>query len=238
MTYARAFFDLQLDFALKVSALSGLPLARTALDYTNFYIRFGLGRDFDPAHPVWREYAAGLEALDPREWTYRFYSTRARPVTVPALVATFGCFAYARPTPERIRLHFQNTEAGGHAPLAMDRRDRRVADLTALFSHVKGTAGQPLRVAGVSWLYNVDAYRRLFPPSYVATARPAGDRFRNMPLWGQFVNRRGEIREREAEQFRERLARQPDLESLSRCFPLLPLAVEAPAAEFYDFYGI
>ena len=47
MTYAKAFFALQLEFALRASALSGLPLARTVLEYTNFFIRFGLGRGFD-----------------------------------------------------------------------------------------------------------------------------------------------------------------------------------------------
>ena len=35
MTYARAFFDLQLRFAETVSSLSGLPLAQTLLAYTN-----------------------------------------------------------------------------------------------------------------------------------------------------------------------------------------------------------
>ena len=49
----------------------------------------------------------------------------------------------------------------------------------------------PLRVVGASWLYNLEAYRRLFPASYVATARVLPDRFRHMPLWGQFVNRHG-----------------------------------------------
>ena len=39
MIYARAFFDLQLEFAEIVSGLSGQPLADTLLDYT-FYIRF------------------------------------------------------------------------------------------------------------------------------------------------------------------------------------------------------
>ena len=43
--YTKSFFDLQLRFAHTVSALSGLPLARAILEYTNFYIRFGLGRD-------------------------------------------------------------------------------------------------------------------------------------------------------------------------------------------------
>lgn len=37
MTYARAFFVLQLRFAETVSALSGLPLARALLEYINLY---------------------------------------------------------------------------------------------------------------------------------------------------------------------------------------------------------
>jgi hypothetical protein len=48
MVYAKAFFDLQLQFAHKVTELSGLPLTRVLLEYTNLYIRFGLGRDFHP----------------------------------------------------------------------------------------------------------------------------------------------------------------------------------------------
>ena len=79
MIYAKAFFDLQLQFAHKVAALSGMSVAQALLEYTNLYIRFGLGRDFDPAQPTWREYVAGLQtADDPGEWTYRFYLTRPR----------------------------------------------------------------------------------------------------------------------------------------------------------------
>jgi len=76
--YAKPFFDLQLQFANKVTDLSGLPLAGVLLEYTNLYIRFGLGRDFDPAHPTWQEYLAGLQDTDDiREWTYAFYLTRS-----------------------------------------------------------------------------------------------------------------------------------------------------------------
>jgi len=97
MTYARSFFDLQLRFAQRVALLSGMPLARTLLEYTNFYIRFGLGRGFDAAHPTWREYVAGLQdSNDHPEWTYRFYTSRSEVPTVPGTVATFGCFSYAR----------------------------------------------------------------------------------------------------------------------------------------------
>ena len=77
MIYAKAFFDLQLRCAHKVTTLSGLPLSRVLLEYTNLYIRFGLGRDFNPAHPTWQAYLAGLRgAPDIPEWTYDFYVTR------------------------------------------------------------------------------------------------------------------------------------------------------------------
>lgn len=239
MIYPQAFFDLQLRFADTVVALSGLPLARVLLEYTNLYIRFGLGRAFDPAHPGWQAYLAGLrDARDAREWTYTFYRARPDAMAAPAVVATFGCFAYARPGGEWIRLHFENAETDGSSPLALDRAGERRAELAALFEHVKRTERPPLQVRGVSWLYNLDAYRRLFPTSYVATAHPATPRFQHMPLWGQFVDRHGAIKEDRARQFLGRVERQASLDGLARCFPLQALVAEAPAQDFYAFYGL
>jgi len=237
--YAKAFFDLQLQFAESVTALSGLPLARALLEYTNLYIRFGSGRGFDPAHPTWREYLAGLQDTnDRREWTYRFYGRRPETTTAPPVVATFGCFSYARLGDDRIRLHFRNAETEGHSPLGIDRRGRRLEDLTALFAHVKRTRHPTLRVVGASWLYNLEAYRRLFPASYLATAHVIVRRFQHMPLWGQLVDRHGEINPSRARQFLERLERQSSLDGLDQCFPCQVLSVEASALEFYEFYGI
>ena len=114
---SRAFFELQLRFADRVGALSGLPLPRVLLEYTNLYARFGLGRDFDPAQPVWREYVAGLPfGADALEWTYRFYLARRDVMEAPGTVAAFGCFSYACPDEARLRLHFRNAERDGHSP--------------------------------------------------------------------------------------------------------------------------
>ncbi|MEX2223655.1 MAG: hypothetical protein WEG40_17845 [Candidatus Rokuibacteriota bacterium] len=239
MIYAKAFFDLQLQFAHRVADLSGRPLASVLLEYTNLYVRFGLGRDFDPGHPVWQEYLAGLQATnDGRGWTYRFYLARPKAMAAPAVVATFGCFSYARVSGDRIRLHFQNAEADGRSPLGIERVGRRLADLAALFEHVKRTAGQPLQVVGASWLYNLEAYRRLFPAPYVATAHAIGHRFQRMPLWGQFLDRHGEVKESMTRPFLERLERQASLDDLGRCFPFQVLSAEASVREFYDFHGI
>ena len=239
MIYAKVFFDLQLQFAHKVTVLSGRPLARALLECTNLYVRFGLGRDFDPAHPTWREYLAGLQDTnDSREWTYRFYLARPEAMAAPTTVATFGCFSYARLRGDRIRLHFQNAETDGHSPLGIERLGQRLADLAALFEHVKRTLRQPLQVVGASWLYNLDAYRRLFPAPYLATAHVIHHRFQHMPLWGQFLDRHGEIKESMTRPFLERLERQSSVDSLDQCFPFQVLAVEASVLEFYDFYGI
>lgn len=209
------------------------------LEYTNLYIRFGLGRDFDPAHPTWQEYLAGLQdGNDGGGWTYRFYSMRPEAMGAPGVVATCGCFAYARLSGDRIRLHFRNAEADGHSPLGFERRGQRLADLAALFAHVKRTLRPPLQVVGASWLYNLDAYRRLFPVPYLATAHVIGQRFRYMPLWGQFLDRYGQVKESMTRPFLERLVRQSSMNSLDQCFPFQVLAVEASVLEFYDFYGI
>jgi hypothetical protein len=233
--YHKAFFDLQLECARRVVAVSGMPLERAFLDYTNLYVRFGLGRDFNAENPVWRDYLAGLSgasALD--DWTWRFYLARP-PSAPPGVVASFGCFSYASFAHEkhgRIHLHFANVEAGAASPLSADRMCARRDELSALIAHVRRTEPGTRRVAGLSWLYNLAAYRRLFPESYLDSARVVHGKFRNMPLWGQFLDRHGALRPAAVATFRGRLAVLGTLDELSECFPLQPLAVEAPLANF------
>lgn len=221
------------------SARVAEPGATDAIE--RYGIRSGIvtARDFDRAHPGWCEYLAGLRGTNDRhDWTYRFCVTRRQALAGPAVVATFGCFSYASLSDNRIRLHFQNGEPDGHRPLGIERQGHRLADLAALFHHVKRTVRQPLTVVGASWLYNLDAYRRLFPRSYLATAHVILGRFQHLPLWGQFVNRLGEIEETRAQQFLERLGRQSSLVDVDRCFPFQVLRVEGSVLDFYDFYGI
>ena len=58
-----------------------------------------------------------------------------------------------------------------------------------------------------------------------------------MQLWGQFVNRRGDVRDDVAHRLLERLGRQSTVEGLDDCFPFQVLSVEAEVAQFCDFYG-
>jgi len=236
---AKEFFALQLAFAKKVAALSGRPFSDAVLDSTNLYIRFGLGRDFDARHPTWQDYIAGLqEADDSAEWTYRFYVARGGEPAGPAVVASVGCFSYARLDDDRIRLHFRNAESSGGSPLARDGAEARLTELAAIFAHVKRSSHERLRVVGASWLYNIAAYCRLFPPAYLATARVMPGRFRHMPLWGQFLDRHGRVKADMGRTFLQRLARASSASNLDACFPLPVLSLEAPVQDFYDFYRV
>jgi hypothetical protein len=239
MIFAKEFFDLQFSFAERVHALSGIPLERALFDYTNFYVRFGFGRKFDFDHEAWQSYLAGLRgAEDSRDWTYRFYLREPEARTAPQLVATRGCFAYALPTASHVRLHFRNAEADGRSPLAAARIEQRRADLAALFGHLKPTVSEDIPVVGASWLYNLKAYRGLFPAQYGSFARPVRGAFRSMALWGQFLDHRGEVRASMTRPFLRALAEQPSLSRMDECFPFRVLTARAAAREFYQFYAV
>ena len=214
-------------------------MASALLDYTNFYIRFGLGREFDAAHPIWREYLNGLEHSANRgDWTFRFYRACRQDVGPPSVIASVGCFSYARWGDDHIRLHFHNAETEGHSPLALERHEHRRTELRTLFSMVRQSEHAQARVVGASWLYNIAAYRRLFPEAYLATAMATGPRFRNMPLWGQFLDRHGAVKQSLAAPFLSRIASQSSLAGISQCFRFQALELEAPVSAFYDFHGL
>jgi len=239
MVFAKGFFDLQFSFAERVRDLCGMPLEIALFEYTNFYVRFGLGRGFNSDHNTWQTYIAGLHGADDgREWTYRFYLREPEAMTAPAVEATVGCFSYARPGSDHVRLHFRNKEADGRSPLGAARVEQRRAELSALFVRLKPSVSEDTPIVGASWLYNLHAYRRLFPSGYTSTSLPIRGGFRSMPLWGQFLNFRGEVRESMASPFARALAQTSNLGRLNECFPFQALAARAPAHQFYDFYGV
>ncbi|CAB3794388.1 hypothetical protein LMG28688_03926 [Paraburkholderia caffeinitolerans] len=238
----RAFFDLQVRFAEGAARIAGMPLEAALIDYTNLYVRFGAGRAFDAAHPLWAAYVQGVRACaDLRglsDWTWAFYADCPAHLAAPPLVATFGCFGWARDPHGGVRLHFDPRGAGEGANAAvspLDTREapRRRAELRRLVEHVRAHAGggDPL-VHGTSWLYNLPAYQRLFPPAYLATSQ-AVDRPRALSLWGQFLDRRGQLRHDAAQALLARLAKTRDVSAISRCFALHAVAVQAPLSVFY-----
>ena len=152
----------------------------------------------------------------------------------------FGCFSYVYPWrgTRKLRLHFENRETSEHGTLSKERMATRKAELLAMFQYIQANHSDVETVRGGSWLYNIAAYRRLFPPDYVKTAKPVDYETMFWALWGQFVARNGSIREPAASQFLECLGKQQTVEDCLQCFPYQVLRPECSIEIFYDFYNL
>jgi len=237
--YSKEFFEINLHFAQRVADVLQQPLEIVLLEYTHLYLRFGLGRSFDPSNPTWQTYLAGLKQNQAQiDWTYQFYLRQYEQLPPKTPEHGFGCFSYSPWDDGRIRIHFHNGEPGDESPLSQERISFRLSELKAMLTQLKQIILPTTKVVGGSWLYNLEAYRRLFPPRYLESAYPNEDEFQFISLWGQFVDRRGRLREQTVRLFLDNLERQNTLEGLKTCFPFQSLCLESLLKDFYQFYGI
>jgi hypothetical protein len=236
MKWTQAYIALLLRFAERVAEVEGVSMDEALLTFTPLYLNFGLTRSFSPQDPTWQEFLAGYhDASQPVAWTHAFYLAHAREYGE----SPFGCFSYAYESETRtIRLHFGDRDAAGAGPLSEERQQARRAELTALFADVRREVPAAEAVPGRSWLYILAAYRRLFPPAYVRTAVPSASEWQFMSLWGQFLDRCGEVRPDPTTTFLDRIATATTLDALAWSFPLPVLAPRCPIEHFYAFYGL
>jgi hypothetical protein len=238
------YFALQLRFAEHMAARAGVPLAESLAYNTNLQRRFGLGDvEFSPTPREWVAYVTALEALASPEqrlaWTKAFYVTAPEDVPPPDRRA-FGCFSFDPADDEGVvRIHFSNRDsADGIGPLNRAKSPRRLAELKAMFALVRETQPAAMTVQGGSWLYNLEAYRRLFPEAYGASRSPPERvRLRGTSSWGQFLDHREAIKPDLRAAFLRNIET-VDIAAPWRSFPLPALRVAAPIGLFYDLYEV
>lgn len=238
-------FEVHLRFALRMAELTGAPLGEAVLRWTPIHRRLGLGIPGEAPAEGWRACAEALEgaadlarqvALVTEAWII----AGTEPQPLPGQTG-FGCFAHEPPKADgTVKIHFYNadTDARG-GPLARAKQDRRRADLAAMVGNITHRHPEAQRIAGRSWLYNLEAYRRLFPPDYVASWRPAAPplHLTGTSVWGQLIDAHDRVRPEIREAI---LAALPALDPDApwTAFPLQPLEVQAPLASFRSEFGV
>ena len=238
------YFEIQLRLAQRMSELTAIPLSQTARDHTNFHRRFGLGDAREPVAPLWARCQERLDQLadltDQVRWTQHIYREAGEEPDLPGRTQ-FGCFACEPPSVEGVvRIHFSNRdtdELGG--PLIKAKSPARTAELAALVVHIRETYPDAVRIQGGSWLYHIEAYRRLFPADYAASRTPWTGRITltGTSSWGQLIDSRENIRP----DIRDTLI--ANLDTLDpaapwRAFPFQVLSVTAPMESFYRHFGV
>ena len=236
MLLSRGFFNLQLKFAQRMVILTGQELPQILLDYSYFYASFLIDREFNSEHPVWQEFLAKLEGnVNPAEVAHTFYLKRQ--AQIPDSNNYFGCFYYNRLGETNIvNNHFKNRDESG--VLGRERFEVRRQELTKMYRHIRQSEPWAERIRGKTWIYNLEAYCRLFPPEYIATARPVAPEYQFLATWGQFVEYTGEVKSAMTARFLQDLAHAHTLEEIDRCFPYQILQTESPIDHFYEFYKI
>jgi len=237
----RGYFELQLIVATRIAEAASLTLSDACLRFTNLHRRFGMGRAWDGVGaPEWPRYAIPLERMpsigERLEWTLAFF---AEAPPDPASAPVFGCFRFDPPDEDgAVRIHFSNRDsADGVGPLARDKSGRRLAELAQMCAHLRARYPAAARIQGGSWLYNLDAYCRLFPPDYIASRAPPDTvRLDGTSTWGQALDHREQVKPGVRRHLLEAL---DDLDPAApwRIFPMRALKTTAPIETFHRFYG-
>ncbi len=232
------YFDLQLRLAATMAERTGTPFREAMGLYTNLARRLGM---FDLADPEWSAWLDGLEVADDRlAFTLETFD-QVDPNLVGPRQTVFGCFGCDPPDEDgRLQIHFQNREFGREpGPLSSARIEVRMAELRAMFGFVRREYPAAREVKGGSWLYNLEAYRRLFPPEYGASRQPRPEpvRLGGTSTWGQMIDYRGLVRPDAKVRFLIELER-INVERPWLIFPLRAQAARAPIQLFFDFYGL
>ncbi|HSZ53641.1 MAG TPA: hypothetical protein VK801_18885 [Caulobacteraceae bacterium] len=238
------WFALQLRLAEALAARSGEPIGEAVGRLTNLHRQFGLGTLGEgPLAPLWSDYVARLEVLPEGErrvsWTRDcFFRGPVSPRTPENLYS--GCFSCEPPDEEgAVKIHFSNEDsADGVGPLSGRKTERRFAELRALFAQLRKQWPKARSVRGGSWLYNLDAYRRLFPEAYGdSRTAPTSVRLNGTSSWGQLIDHSGQVKPDVARTFLANLE-QLNPERPWLVFPLRALATRAPIEPFYQFYDV
>jgi hypothetical protein len=238
LSYPIGFFEIQEYFARRVSLIVRVPFEEALLMYTSFYKRIGVGNwDFNPDNPFWISFIERINGGQlPAEAAFELYkATQRRNIDK---TKRFGCMGFDC-RGKTIVIHFRNDFNSAQGPLSMHHISDRLAELKEMFKYISGYYCNAQFVEGCSWLYNYEAYRRLFPPEYIARMELVNDTpVRLHSAWGQFISSSGEINYKRTAIFKQKVVTAASLVELLDSFPFRIYKSRTEIKLFYSFYGI
>jgi hypothetical protein len=229
------YFALQLTVAAHYAAAAVVPLDVAHTRCTNLRRRVSL---WGPeGEQPWNDFLAqARRAASDQAAVLAICSARYAMRPGIEMQRSFGCFSYDVPDAAGVlRIHFMPPDGLRTSPLALANISDRRHELHTLFSHVRRTQSRAAAVRGVSWLYNLDAYRRLFPAPYVASIeRPSFPVHLNgSSTWGQVLNWRQQVKPAVREVLLARLGAM-NIDAPWVVFPHQALVASSEVAAFYE----
>lgn len=236
MAYPIGFFEIQEHYARRVSAIIGITLEEALLNHTAYYRRIGIDDwKFDPTNPIWKAFCDCIGAGgQPAALALELHEGHPK----DDATQRYGCMGYdCRET--TIIMHFRNNQKSAHGPLSKHNQVTRLAELTEMFNHIFREHPTATHVEGFSWLYNYEAYRRLFPKEYTtAMELVPGIPVRLNSIWGQFIDHTGGMHQERTHAFYDKVDAATSIDELLGSFPFRVYKPRAEIRVFYSFYGV
>jgi len=231
------YYSLQLRFAAHYAAKAAVPLGIAIERCTNLRRRLGLWEGDGAVR--WDHFLAQIQGFSgdlPAQLA--LCAEYQQPVANAKIERSHGCFSYDPPDASgTLRIHFLPPKGIGSSPLASTNVAERLAELGEMFSHVRRFEPKATSVRGVSWLYNLPAYKRLFPLAYSASAKQAQFQLHlnGTSTWGQVLTWRQEVKPTVRDQLMADLNNM-DVEAPWRVFPLKAMVAMGQIELFYDMF--
>lgn len=247
--------SLRFKFAAKMCSVTGRPLAEVLFTYTDIYNLLGFGHarndmEANRINPEWYTYVASIG-------DYVANDELALDTTVTKYLQTFQAssdlegswhkfypFGYRYDVDDKtvytlfgLSLLLPNETPVEAGPLKAENFETQKAKIKEMFTEVRRLHPEATTVKGRSWLYNLEGYRRLYPPEYTEDMKLSLDHYRGDSRWGQFVDSNGRVNQARAAQFLKNI-QNIDVNNVEATFPMQRYEVEADIHAFYKFYGI
>ena len=181
----RAFFTVQRRFAERWGALASVPIETAYLECTTWYRQAaGLDREFDSGHPTWRELVEDVrKAADP-DAVVHAAAVRNEPKVLPGPVLDWAWDAEER----SVRINFLGERSRNGHPLARRHLPERRRELRDLVRRAALEHPEAAWLRGRSWLYALEAYRRIFPEVFIVGLEPRAPDLQFLACWGQLLD--------------------------------------------------
>ena len=233
--YDKEFFELQIQFAKKLSEVSGIPFPELLFSHTGLYHFFRLGKVMDVNNPVWQEFISqGDQHMAERAYDLYLQVERARessPENKKPRRMKFGCFQHEYSKEEKtVYMHFGNREEKD-SPFADTGKRKR--ELKTMFEYIKVNHPEAEYVRGDSWMYHLEKYKEIFPPEYSANGEPSRTTYLALSTWGQFLDRNHKTKPEAFNSFKQRLQAAQTRDEVLKSIPLMPLRVGTNIENFY-----
>jgi hypothetical protein len=246
--YPVELVKLQIDFAKKAQEIEKIEFSLALLKFSPIARFLGIKySEMSVENPIWLELIYRISkcrtSLEQAEMIISYKrslpSSKEHSFDINGNPkAEFGCFNFDyNPEKKQIQIHFSNNYKGDPGPLSKEQMPMRMKELKDMFTFIKQNHPDAQTVRGHSWLYSIVAYKRLFPPEYLASGQ-IKQTFLNTSMWGQFIDSSEKLKLDLAEKFEECINTKVSIEGLATCFPFQQPKVSANIQVFYDFYNI